>query len=169
MLQKHLGSGYEITSIFKPNAPLVTVVENLSKDLTRKDHIVIVGGPENSLDRNYNYSIEKHLNSIARSTGHTNVGFVGLLRRRDKLWINRKVRSVNLQFDRALLGQGMSHICVIDTSTFVREEFMTHGLHLNLRGTRLTLLIADGLNGGHVSGISSIPVITHARASPFLD
>ena len=83
MLQKHSGSEYEVTSIFKPNAPLANVedLENLSKDLTKKNHTVIVGGPENSLDRNYNYSIKKDLNSIARSTGHTNVGSVGLLSR----------------------------------------------------------------------------------------
>jgi hypothetical protein len=173
MLQKHLGSEYEVTSVFKPDAPLANVIEdleNLSKDLTKKDHIVIVGGPENSLDSNYNYSIEKDLNSIAMSTGHTNVRFVGLLKRHDNPWMNRKVRSVNLRLDHALLGQGMSHVGVIDTLTFRREEFTNHGLHLNSRGKRrLTLLIADGLNGGHVSGISSIPGITHARASPFLD
>jgi hypothetical protein len=32
----------------------------------------------------------------------------------------------------------------------------------------LTQLIAERVIGGHVSSISSIPVITHARASPFL-
>jgi len=61
MLQKHLGTDYEVTSIFKPNAPLENVAEdlaNLGKDLTRKDHIVIVGGPGNSLERNYHCSIE---------------------------------------------------------------------------------------------------------------
>jgi hypothetical protein len=82
LLQKHLGSEYEVTSVFKPSAPLATVIEdlqNLSKDLNKKDHIVIVGGPENIPHGNYNYLIEKDLNSIARSTGHTNVRFVGLL------------------------------------------------------------------------------------------
>ena len=29
MLQKHLCSEYEVTSVFKPNAPLVNVVEDL--------------------------------------------------------------------------------------------------------------------------------------------
>ena len=56
MLQKHLGTEYKVTSIFKPNAPLENVVEglaNLGKDLTKKDHIVIVGGPGNSLEKNY--------------------------------------------------------------------------------------------------------------------
>jgi hypothetical protein len=83
--------------------------------------------------------------------------------------MNRKIRSVNVQLDRALLGYGISHISVIDTTTVVREEYTTHGLHLNLRGKKkLALLVAEKLVVGHVSGSSSIPVITHARASPFL-
>jgi hypothetical protein len=84
MLQKHLGYEYELISVFKPNAPLENVVEdlaNLGKDLTKKDHIVIVGGPGHSLEGNYHYSIETGLNFIARRTDHTNVRFVGLLRR----------------------------------------------------------------------------------------
>jgi hypothetical protein len=34
--------------------------------------------------------------------------------------------------DQALLGHRKSHIDVIDTTQFLREEFMTYGLHLNL-------------------------------------
>jgi len=59
MLQNHLGTEYEVTSIFKPNKLLENVIEdlaNLGKDLTKEDHIVIVGGPGNSLERNYHYS-----------------------------------------------------------------------------------------------------------------
>ena len=128
-----------------------------------------MGGPENSLERNYHYSIKKDLNFIARRTDHTNVRFVNLLRRRDEPWINRKVRSVNLRLDRALLEHGMSHLSVIDTTTIGREEYTTHGLHLNSRGKRKLMdLITDKLDGGHVSGVSSIPVIIRARAAPFL-
>lgn len=167
-----MGTECEVTSIFKPNAPLKNVVEdltNLGKDLTKKDHIVIVGGPGNSLERNYHYSIEKDLNLNARRTDYTNIGFVNLLRRYDKTWMNRKVRNVNLQLDRALLGHGMSHIDVVDITTIGREEYTAHGLHLNSRGKRkLTLLIAVRLGGGHLSGVSGIPVIIHDRASPFL-
>ena len=167
MLQEHLGTEYEVTSIIKLNAPLENVVEDLEN--LGKDHIVIVGGPGNSLDRNFKYLIKKDLNIIARRTNHTNVGFVNLLRRRDRLWMNRTVKSVNLRLDRTLLGQRMSHVGVMDTTTLKRDEFTTHGLHLNWRGKRrLMLLIADGLDGGHTSSVSSIPVITHARACPFL-
>jgi hypothetical protein len=84
--------------------------------------------------------------------------------------MNKKVRSVNVWFDWALLVHGMSHIGVINTTTIVEEEYMNPGLHLNWRGKRkLTLLIATRkLGADHVSGIGSIPVISHARASPFL-
>jgi len=30
------------------------------------------------------------------------------------------------------IGLGNSHIGIIDTISIVKEEFMTHGLHLNL-------------------------------------
>jgi len=43
MFQENLGSKFEVCSIFKPNAPLVNIVEDvrkLGKDLTKQDHIV---------------------------------------------------------------------------------------------------------------------------------
>jgi hypothetical protein len=55
-----------------------------------------VGGAGNSLDVNQAYSIDKDLSSIAERTSNTNVGFVNLLRRYDKPWMNGRVRSVNL-------------------------------------------------------------------------
>jgi len=90
-----------------------------------------VGGPGISLERNYHYSIEKDINFIARRTDHTNVRFVNLLRRYDKPWMNRKVRSVNLRLDGALLGHGMSDVGVVNTTTIGRDEYTAHGLHLN--------------------------------------
>jgi hypothetical protein len=45
---------YAVTSIFKPNATLGNVVGDLkalSKDLTKEYHVIVVGGPGNSLER----------------------------------------------------------------------------------------------------------------------
>jgi len=83
--------------------------------------------------------------------------------------MNGRVRSVNLRLDRPLMRCDMPHTNVIDTGTIVREEYTTHGLHLNSRGKmRLTYLIAESIHGGHVpSWDSSIPVFIHARASLF--
>jgi hypothetical protein len=128
-----------------------------------------VGGPGSSLNSNYHYSIEQDLNFFAKRISQTNVGLVHPLRRHDKPWMNKKVRSVNILLDGAVLGHGMSHIGVIDTTTIVREEHTNHGLNLNWLGKRkLTLLIAIKLGDDHVSGFGSISVITHARVSPFL-
>jgi trans-2-enoyl-CoA reductase len=57
-LHSVLGPEYAITSIFKPNAALHNVVvdlKTLSKDMTKDDHVIIVGGPGNSLDTDSNY------------------------------------------------------------------------------------------------------------------
>jgi hypothetical protein len=76
---------------------------------------------------------------------------------------------VNLRLNRALMGHNVALIGVTDTASIVRDDYTTHGLHLNSRGKRrLTHLIAERISGGHVSSVSSIPVITHATASPFL-
>jgi len=80
MLQENLGAECEITSIFKPNAPLANVVEDLRKlgnRLTKRDHIKM-GGPGKSLDRNYQYSIVKDINFIAEKSNNRNVGFLNL-------------------------------------------------------------------------------------------
>jgi hypothetical protein len=169
MLQDHLGTDYDVTSILKPTAPLANVVEDLKKlgkNLTNRDHVFIVGGPGKRLDRNSHYSIAKDINFIAERTSNTNVGFVGVFRRHDKTWMDRKVRIMNLRLERALMGPGASHIGVIGTNCIVREQYTIHDLHLNSRGKRkLTLLIARSWGGDNVSGISSI---TNARAYPFL-
>jgi hypothetical protein len=83
--------------------------------------------------------------------------------------MNRRVRSMNLQLDRALLRRNMSPTDVTDTSSIAREDYTMQGLHLHSQGKKMfTQLTAERVAGGHVSGISSIPVITHAKALPFL-
>jgi hypothetical protein len=79
------------------------------------DHIVIVGGPGNSLDRNHHYSVEKDVNFNAERTTNTNVGLVNLFSRH-KPWMNERVRRVNLRLDRALMEHDTSHIGVTGVS-----------------------------------------------------
>jgi hypothetical protein len=84
--------------------------------------------------------------------------------RYDKPCVDRKVRSMNPRIDWAVLGCGKSHIHVIETTSFQRED-----CHLNLHGKKkLTLLITNSLDDKNVSGTSSIPVITSGKASPSL-
>jgi hypothetical protein len=64
------------------------------------------------------------------------VGSVNLFESHDKLYMNGRVRCMNLQLDQALMRHDMSHIGVTDTSSIVREDHTMHGLHLNSRGKK---------------------------------
>jgi hypothetical protein len=77
-----MGTKFDVCSIFKPNAalPKVEDIGKLGKRLAKQDHIIIVGGPGSSLERNYHDAIENYLNFIAERTSCTGVGFVDLLR-----------------------------------------------------------------------------------------
>jgi predicted Rossmann-fold nucleotide-binding protein len=58
MFQENVGYKFDVCSIFKTNALLENVVEDirkLGKELTKQDYIVIVGGAENSLDISQGY------------------------------------------------------------------------------------------------------------------
>jgi hypothetical protein len=115
------------------------------------------------------YSVNKDLSFIAERTSNTKVGSVSLLRRYDKLWMNRRVRSVNLSFDRALMEHSMSHINVTDTGTILRKQYTQHMAYTLISEVRWGLHIAESIRGGYVPNMnSSIPTTIHARASPFL-
>jgi len=98
MLLENLGSKFEVCRIFRPN---VEDVRKLGEDLNKQDHIVFVGGTGNSLDVNQDNSM-KFSASLQRGQV-THVGFVNLLRRSDKPWLNGIVRNVNLCLDKALI------------------------------------------------------------------
>jgi hypothetical protein len=173
MLQEHVSTEHEVRCVLKPSAALTNVAEDVVKlgnVLTKQDHIiliqdhtVIMGGPGNWPDINYSDFIEKDMNFTAERTNNTNAWFVNLFKRYDKVYMNSKVRSVNLSLDCAQMGRGMSHIDFIYITSIVREQFRTHGLHLNFQSKRK--LIAKSQGNNHVSGINSIPVITSAGAS----
>jgi hypothetical protein len=83
--------------------------------------------------------------------------------------MNRRVGSMNLRLDRAMMRRDTSHVNVIDASSFMRNDFTRHGLLLNSPGKkRLTQLVAERVVEGRMSSSSSIIVITQARATSIL-
>jgi hypothetical protein len=98
-----------------------------------------VGGPGNSLFRNYCHSVEKDVSFIVERTANAKVGLVVLFRGYDNPWMNRRVRRGNLLLDQALMGCDMADDCT------------THGVHLNSQGKRrLMHLIAERIGDGQV-------------------
>lgn len=171
LLKEELGTDYEICSIVKPSAGLTHVTEDLvklSSGFTKRDHIVIVGGPGNSLDRDASYSVEKDLENISKDSRHTNVEVVELFDRHDKPWLHSRVRSMNARLGRALIRPDASHIGVIEVGNIKRDDYTYHGLHLNSRGKKkLSHLIANRIKG-RIPVITNIIPAVHHRASPFL-
>jgi len=95
--------------------------------------------------------------------------FVILLKGHNKPWNRRRIRSVNLQLDKPLIGCGVPHINDIDTTSFLREQCTIHGLHVNYSSKKsLTHLFAKRFSGNLVPSVSSISVTIHARESNFL-
>jgi hypothetical protein len=84
----------------------------------------------------------------------------------NKSYLCRGLCRYNSHCENTVSSPNKQLVCLF---SLVRDEYTAHGLHLNSQGKRrLTHLIAERISGGHVSSVSSIPVITHARASPFL-
>jgi hypothetical protein len=80
-----------------------------------------------------------------------------------------RVRRVSLRLDWAVMGHDVAHLDIVDVASFVRDDYRTHGVHLNSRDKRgLTHLIVERINRGHVSSVNSFPIIVCARASPYL-
>jgi hypothetical protein len=70
-----------------------------------------MGGPGNSLNVNYSYSVEKYVKFIAERAHKTNVGLVSLFKRYDKPWINGRARRINVWLDWAHMWCDMTHWC----------------------------------------------------------
>jgi hypothetical protein len=124
--KKNLGTKYDMWSIFKSSDPHAKVVQDMGKirkRLTKQDHIIIVGGPGNSLGTNYHHSMLNDLNFIAERTSNNSVGFVNLLESNDNIWLGGRVRSMNPWLYQALMRHDMSHIGLTDISSIAREDY----------------------------------------------
>jgi hypothetical protein len=106
-----LGDEYVLTNIFKPNIALRDVMDlgALIKDLTKEDNAVIVDGPGNSYESDFNYQTEIDLDNTIKNSYHANVGFLGFLGH-DRPHMNRWVMSVNMRLELVLWIAGKTHI-----------------------------------------------------------
>lgn len=147
-LQDAVGENFKVECICKPNAELrdvISGIKELSKGFSKDDHIVIVGGGGNSLDRDPSFDIEQDLRSISSSSSHTNINFVELFHRYDKPSLRDKVKAVNDKLWNFSANNG--NINVLSVNSIRREEYTRHGLHLNSRGKKtLAKLIAEEFN-----------------------
>jgi hypothetical protein len=122
-----------VTNIFKPSAMLgsdVGELKALSKDFSKDDAVIIVGGPGNSLGRDPNYNTENDVDNIAKSSTHTSVGFVGLLELHDRPYMSKWVMSADMRLEHALWNADR----LINVLSVDRYDHNRRGMHLSLRG-----------------------------------
>lgn len=133
---------------------------------TKEDHVSIVQGPGNSLDRDFNYKIEKDLDSISKNIIHNNVSFGGLLKHHDTPHMSKWVRRENLRLECVLWNANRSHIGLTDISSIDRFDQTINGFYLNSSGKeKLVKLILSEIRCKPDFG--KIPVIIGLRSMPF--
>lgn len=123
---------YDTICFFKPNASFESAVDNViqqSRNFTKSDFVVILGGSNNAY--NQNLFDNSFLEIIKQALTHTNIIIV-----LPPLWKN------NIQFNSYIL-QNNFNLCsifkesayFIDLNSFLTSEnFTRHGLHINISG-----------------------------------
>ena len=137
LVQDAVGDKFKVECICKPNAGLGDVVkdfEGLTKGFSKEDHVVVIGGSGNSLDRDPNYTIGQDLENISKASKHTNVNFIELFLRYDKPSLQSKIRAVNDELWKFSCNH--SNLNVTSISSLKRVDFTRFGLHLNFRGKK---------------------------------
>jgi spore cortex formation protein SpoVR/YcgB (stage V sporulation) len=88
MVQENMETKYDMCSIFKPSdlhANILEDIGNIRKRITKQNHINIVEGPGNRLDRNYHYSIENDVSFITEWSTNNSMGSVYLFEGNDRI------------------------------------------------------------------------------------
>lgn len=137
LLKKRL-SNFNILSIFKPNAPfgnVVTDVNLLSKNFTKKDYILIIGG-----SNNYYKQSAKLINEYKKvidNCNHTNVIFCTIPFNYCKnSTVNNAIQFINSSLLK--LNTQSTNSKFIDINLYLgRNAFTKHGLHLNTKGKNI--------------------------------
>nr|XP_018907089.1 PREDICTED: uncharacterized protein LOC109037050 [Bemisia tabaci] len=139
-----LGSNISITSIFKPNAKIEQVIENL-KDLTKnfneRDIVIIIGGSNNfHYHDKWNISlVASKIKDVIENVKKPQIFFQELFPRYD---IPANVYHGYCKFASAMnnmlwrLTSETNNVNVLPNKMRNRSDFTTHGLHLNKRGKK---------------------------------
>lgn len=123
---------YSTLSIYKPNGTFENITEdvfNLCKDFTKTDHIIIFGGSNNAVMKQY--LSECYLNQLRKILRHTNICLL-----LTPLWNkNISFNSVILQNNFMLHNTFKDHAKIINTNSILQnKDFTRHGLHINYKG-----------------------------------
>lgn len=140
LLHSHLGDNFNVTSSVHPGAKLSTVIKsvdlsNQCQSFTKTDFVIILGGT-NDVDPNFpfQYSLLKNLSSIKNLTQQTNVIFIAIPPRFDESCYGSDINIANYVLLESFIQSSTSNLVWLNWHGIARNNFSSHGLHLNARG-----------------------------------
>jgi hypothetical protein len=147
---KHiLKDDFLVYGVVKPGMGAETLSVSAKQDieqLTRRDAVVFWGGSNDVGKNNSKYGL-RHIVDFVTANNHTNIFLVSVPHRHDLCdWscVNREVQSFNRKLEKYM--KCFKHVKVVNVDR-KRENFTTHGLHMNNMGKeKVSLLITNAIN-----------------------
>lgn len=133
---KSLLSSYQIMSIFKPNAKIEAVLEDMSKltsDFTKEDYVIILAGSNNALKGSkVDMNFIKNWKPVLEKT---NIILLSVPYWHGRQILNKFIFDINCHLYDMIKGFPLAKF--VDINKIVSEtDYTRHGLHLNGRGKR---------------------------------
>ena len=134
ILRGKLPSKFSVTGIFKPNARFAGVtdeLETLSKALTKRDTVIILGG-QNDINLGGHFNPSEHIPKLKRASQYTNIVVTSLPPRHNIHTMNKEIKIANKSLQYHLRGTDITYFNIEDKLS--EKDFTKHGLHLNPSG-----------------------------------
>jgi lysophospholipase L1-like esterase len=131
MLQEELGSGYKVSGIVKPGAPLEEVVRDCKRLAMGVDLVLVQAGTNDLTSRKRIdfQSVQQELSDIPSTT---KIILGSIPPRFDRPHLNRTAREYNRHME------SLHRVSTFNPFTYMdRTHFTNHGLHMNAKGKRL--------------------------------
>jgi hypothetical protein len=145
LLNSELSDSFDTTVIARSGATFDGVtkdITNFAKDFNARDHIIIIGGTNDVIDRK-DQPCAMDLEPIKKLSRQTNITVASIPFRYDRPLMNSNVHYLNNWMRNKLYDT--KNVKILDLSDFNVSDYTSHGLHFNKRNgkRKLVRMISD--------------------------
>lgn len=160
---------WQVLNVFKPNANIENVVndiDNLSKNLTLSNFLLVIGGTNDFMSKKYNtYKIEKTFHKLIKKCNHTNLILSAVPYSHKYKYINMDIFRVNQYIYKLSRNYVNVHFLDINIS-ITKYDFLPDGILLNTMGkNKLIKNLFDTVSMIDSKPIKNIPVVLNKTVS----
>jgi hypothetical protein len=123
-----------VCSHVRPGAKFNQVVQevtDLSKDLSKNDHLLVVAGT-NNIEVTGIKRLVDDIHELISKVNHTNLILASIPMRHDKPNLDLKIARANAEIEKIVIDQG--NIKLLPLHLLPRHYYTNHGLHFNKKG-----------------------------------